>query len=86
MTNRGHAYMSHGDYDLAVEDFDRALTLDPDNAQAMQGRLQARLEKVKQSSAKGIAIDPGARSNDSRVGTVANEFESERLRRRAARG
>ena len=62
VTNRGHAYMSHGDYDLAVEDYDRAITLDPGNAQAKQGRLQARLEKVKQSSAKGIAIDPSARS------------------------
>ena len=61
--NRGNAYMSHGDYDLAIQDYDRAATLDPGNSQALQGRVQATLEKAKQASAKGIAIEPKASSN-----------------------
>ena len=64
VTNRGDAYMNHGDYDLAIQDYDRAIALDPGMAQARQGLLQAHREKAKQAGAKGIAIDRDAPSSD----------------------
>ena len=58
--SRGDAYLNRGQYDLAIQDYDHAVQLDPTNEQVLRNRHQARLEKVKQDSARTISIEATA--------------------------
>ena len=50
-SNRGDAYRSTGEYDRAIEDFDRAIQLDPSNALAHSNRGFAHFFKAEFSGA-----------------------------------
>ena len=41
LNNRGLAYISNGQYDRAIQDFDRVLKLDPKDADAIKNRAMA---------------------------------------------
>ncbi len=42
LANRGAAYLSEGEYVLAIDDYDRAIKLRPNDANVLQGRCLAR--------------------------------------------
>jgi tetratricopeptide (TPR) repeat protein len=54
---RGDAYLNRGQYDLAMQDYDRVVQLEPTNQQVLRNRRQARLEKAKQDSARALSIE-----------------------------
>ncbi len=61
--NRGMARVNRGNYEEAIEDFDRALRLDPKSAEAYNGRGKARAESGKYVDAhddfnKAIELNP----------------------------
>jgi len=41
LNNRGLAYLSQGQYDRAIQDFDQVLKLDPKDADAIRNRAMA---------------------------------------------
>jgi tetratricopeptide (TPR) repeat protein len=47
LNNRGLAYFGRGAYDLAIEDFDRVLKLNPNDADAIRNRADALAKKSK---------------------------------------
>lgn len=61
--NRGHAFTENGEFDRAIQDFGRALMLDPDYPDAFNSRglayvARGEAEKAIQDFDRAIALDP----------------------------
>jgi lipoprotein NlpI len=82
--NRGNAYVTKGDHDKAIADFDEALKLDPKNASVLNNRGNARNDKGESDAAMAdfdaaIKINPRyAAAYFNRGNALAGTGETER--------
>src|SRR4051794_20904498 len=82
--NRGNAYVTKGEHDQAIADFDAALKLDPNNASILNNRGSARSEKGEGDAAladfdAAIKVNPRyAAAYFNRANALAAKGETER--------
>lgn len=85
LCRRGYAYVRTGHYDRAIEDFDRAIQLKPDYADAFYGRgdayfLLGQKDRAIQDYDQVIRLEPG---NAEALGSRGNAYASSGRRARA---